>query len=324
MGVSEKPSALAAGQLTLSLDGRSAICADMEVIRVEKADEPALAQVEVLEIPRCVRAFHGLNRFESLRLVRYAGEADVFEFDESLSWLAEKGSDTYAFLNRIATNLLAFRPISETLIAIVAPHMTPIQALPSYQKILKLLDDRVSPLSGLGFYRQDDSRQNAMLCNSYAQIKRLEWAFYEGFAFTEEPFDPAVSSCYLPENRLSAHEQLLYLFCMLQGHSYREFYSNVGEHGYGNIAAKTAYMEDLRPLPKWEDTVRFQKQLRLALRAGFLTWNNYRAAVSLLSSHHLTESTAIVLEYGDRHPDIRGGTDAAGDNLSFLDDELGL
>ena len=89
-----KNSELQIGPLTLDpIHRRAAVTSSDAVIRVRKEDAAALAEVETLVIPGHVRTFLGLSRFPALRVVSYAGDADVFGFGEGAAWLAEKAAD---------------------------------------------------------------------------------------------------------------------------------------------------------------------------------------------------------------------------------------
>ena len=154
----------------LRLEGRRAV-----------VQPEALRGVEILVIPPDVDAFYGLNRFENLRIVEYGGTADVFAFQDSLDWLSEKLADEEAFLFRLATNAIGARPISPALTAIAAPRMRPIHAMVHWDCLMAALDERAAN----GTVRQDTSRENIFLCQGYAQLKRLEYAFYLGFSLEE-------------------------------------------------------------------------------------------------------------------------------------------
>ena len=163
----------------LRLEGRRAVVQpEGPVARVSAKAVPALRGVEILVIPPDVDAFYGLNRFENLRIVEYGGTADVFAFQDSLDWLSEKLADEEAFLFRLATNAIGARPISPALTAIAAPRMRPIHAMVHWDCLMAALDERAAN----GTVRQDTSRENIFLCQGYAQLKRLEYAFYLGFS----------------------------------------------------------------------------------------------------------------------------------------------
>ena len=164
------------------------------MVRISARAVPALRGVEVLVIPPEVEAFYGLNRFENLRVVEYGGTADVFAFQDSLDWLTEKLADEEAFLFRLATNAIGARPISPALTAITAPHMRPIHTLAHWEPLMAALDERAAN----GTVRQDTSRENIFLCQGYAQLKRLEYAFYVGLSLAEAPYSPEIDACYRP------------------------------------------------------------------------------------------------------------------------------
>ena len=162
-------------------------------------------------IPPDVDAFYGLNRFENLRIVEYGGTADVFAFQDSLDWLSEKLADEEAFLFRLATNAIGARPISPALTAIAAPRMRPIHAMVHWDCLMAALDERAAN----GTVRQDTSRENIFLCQGYAQLKRLEYAFYLGFSLEEEGYAPEIGACYRQEDRFTGEERLIYALALL-------------------------------------------------------------------------------------------------------------
>jgi hypothetical protein len=297
----------------LELNGKTAVVLSGQRVVTVSRDTP-LAGVEELIVPADVDTLYGINRFDDLRVLRYAGSADLLGLQESLHWLGEKGNDNYQFLNRVSTNLLAFRPIAETLVAIDAPNMMPIQGLPAWPGLMALLEDSINP--NCGFYRQDDSRQNAILCNTYAQLKRLEWVFAMGHSMTGARSPAEIERAYPAEDRLTAEEQIYYAIALMQGHSYRDFYSIEGEHSYVHLKTKAAYVKYLRDIPAWNNTEKFEKMLRRMIALGLITDGNRQAALDLLVSHGLTEATAILLNNGGRPP--------AADDLSFLDEEFSL
>ena len=213
----------------LRLEGRRAVVQpEGPVARVSAKAVPALRGVEILVIPPDVDAFYGLNRFENLRIVEYGGTADVFAFQDSLDWLSEKLADEEAFLFRLATNAIGARPISPALTAIAAPRMRPIHAMVHWDCLMAALDERAAN----GTVRQDTSRENIFLCQGYAQLKRLEYAFYLGFSLEEEGYAPEIGACYRQEDRFTGEERLIYALALLRGHSYQEFYTNGGTNDF--------------------------------------------------------------------------------------------
>ncbi|HJB32902.1 hypothetical protein [uncultured Oscillibacter sp.] len=286
------------------------------VVRISARAVPALRGVEVLVIPPEVEAFYGLNRFENLRVVEYGGTADVFAFQDSLDWLTEKLADEEAFLFRLATNAIGARPISPALTAITAPHMRPIHTLAHWEPLMAALDERAAN----GTVRQDTSRENIFLCQGYAQLKRLEYAFYVGRSLAEAPYSPGIDACYRPEDRFTGEERLIYALALLRGHSYQEFYTNGGANDYRHMRPKAHYLDYLRQNLSLADNDALRRQLLHLADLGFLDQDNCRAAVDLLLRSRLTEATAFLLDYCNRRWP-RQARDAGAD---FLDTEFAL
>ena len=292
------------GQLRLDRERRTAEVTEGEsVIRLRSGDAKSLRGVETLLISAGVTAFFGLNRFPDLRTVRYDGSADIFGFRESLEWLAERPEDDEDFLRRLATDMLAAPPISGTLTAVVAPRMTPPHAMARWDRLLEAIDDLAACSNG----RQDSSRQNVILCRSYAQWKRLEYAFYLGFGVSETPYPPETARCYKAEACFSPEEQAVYALALMQGHSYQAFYTADGPCGYTNLREKASYLTYLRKQLRWEDTEAFTRDLGRLLDAGLLTAGNVPAAVDLLTRARLPEATAFLLDQSARHWPRTGG-----------------
>lgn len=243
-------------------------------------------EVERLEIPSGVTAFWGLNRFPNLRTVFYDGAADVFGWGESLEWLGEKAGDDDAFLQRLFTDVLGAPPIAPSLLAITAPHMTPIQALPGYWPLLRSMDELVSRCNT----RQDSSRQNGILSRSYAQLRRLAYAMELGRAAAGGDWPG-----YPEAERFSPEEQLVYALALVEGHSYQAFYTGEGPFGYCHTRSKKTYLPFLRQLITLEDTEQFRRQLEQLMDWGVLTEQNLSAALEWTLRHGLTETTAFLL-----------------------------
>ena len=242
----------------LRLEGRRAVVQpEGPVARVSAKAVPALRGVEILVIPPDVDAFYGLNRFENLRIVEYGGTADVFAFQDSLDWLSEKLADEEAFLFRLATNAIGARPISPALTAIAAPRMRPIHAMVHWDCLMAALDERAAN----GTVRQDTSRENIFLCQGYAQLKRLEYAFYLGFSLEEEGYAPEIGACYRQEDRFTGEERLIYALALLRGHSYQEFYTNGGTNDFRHMRPKEHYLEHLRRNLALTDNDALRRQL---------------------------------------------------------------
>ena len=267
-------------------------------------------------IPPDVDAFYGLNRFENLRIVEYGGTADVFAFQDSLDWLSEKLADEEAFLFRLATNAIGARPISPALTAIAAPRMRPIHAMVHWDCLMAALDERAAN----GTVRQDTSRENIFLCQGYAQLKRLEYAFYLGFSLEEEGYAPEIGACYRQEDRFTGEERLIYALALLRGHSYQEFYTNGGTNDFRHMRPKGHYLEHLRRNLALTDNDALRRQLLQLADLGFLDQDNCRAAVDLLLRSRLTEATAFLLDYCNR----RWPRETAGADTDFLDAEFAL
>lgn len=69
----------------------------------------------------------------------------------------------------------------------------------------------------------------------YAQLKRLEYAFYLGFSLEEEGYAPEIGACYRQEDRFTGEERLIYALALLRGHSYQEFYTNGGTNDFRHM-----------------------------------------------------------------------------------------
>lgn len=284
--------------------------------RVSAKAVPALRGVEILVIPPDVDAFYGLNRFENLRIVEYGGTADVFAFQDSLDWLSEKLADEEAFLFRLATNAIGARPISPALTG----HCGPPHAPHSRHGPLGLPDGRLGRAGRQRHRPQDTSRENIFLCQGYAQLKRLEYAFYLGFSLEEEGYAPEIGACYRQEDRFTGEERLIYALALLRGHSYQEFYTNGGTNDFRHMRPKEHYLEHLRRNLALTDNDALRRQLLQLADLGFLDQDNCRAAVDLLLRSRLTEATAFLLDYCNR----RWPRETAGADTDFLDAEFAL
>ena len=108
--------------------------------------------------------------------------------------------------------------------------------------LMAALDERAAN----GTVRQDTSRENIFLCQGYAQLKRLEYAFYLGFSLEEEGYAPEIGACYRQEDRFTGEERLIYALALLRGHSYQEFYTNGGTNDFRHMRPKEHYLEHLR------------------------------------------------------------------------------
>lgn len=151
------------------------------------------------------------------------------------------------------------------------------------------LDERAAN----GTVRQDTSRENIFLCQGYAQLKRLEYAFYLGFSLEEEGYAPEIGSLLPAEDRFTGEERLIYALALLRGHSYQEFYTNGGTNDFRHMRPKEHYLEHLRRNLALTDNDALRRQLLQLADLGFLDQDNCRAAVDLLLRSRLTEATAF-------------------------------
>lgn len=305
----------------LEIHGRTvAVKAVGRTVRIPAEAAPALREIDTLAIPETVKLFQGLNRFENLKEIRYDGEADIFGFQENLDWLTEKAGDDALFRNRMTTSMFAAPPVSGAMMAIVAPRMEPLHAMPNWTRLLELFDDIAARCVGYG---TQDLRVSTL---SYAQMKRFEYALYMGYAISPETYPERIARYYLPEARFTGEDRIYYALALLQGHSYREFNDVKGSHDYGYIKSKAAYLEYLRTLVVKEDTEPFRRALETMLELGVISETNYQTAVDMLLRGHLTQAAAFLLQYADRHPALRGqaGNHETVPDFGFLDEEFRL
>lgn len=127
----------------------------------------------------------------------------------------------------------------------------------------------------------------------YAQLKRLEYAFYMGLSPEEGQYDPEIAACYRQEDRFTGEERLIYALALLRGHSYQEFYTNGGTNDFRHMRPKEHYLEHLRRNLALTDNDALRRQLLQLADLGFLDQDNCRAAVDLLLRSRLTEATAL-------------------------------
>lgn len=310
-----QPISPARGQITgpLCLDGTAAsIVSPDPVVRIE--DLPGLADVRRLTVPAHVRELFGLERFEHLQILEYAGDADLLGFAELLDWLIAPAGNDEKFLTRVAASMRAGRPISLELTAFIAPNMVPPHTLEAWDALLDAFDDVISRSNGYG-------RQDVCLCTlSGGQLKRLEYALYMGFALSGDAYPPHIARLYRPEDRFTSGERILYGLSLLYGRTYRDFYAVKGEHDYRHIWTKAAYMAYLRKNLALADTAELQQMLRQLIGLGILARDSYQAAVDLLLERRLTEATAFLLDCGRRHPELLPG----GGGTGSLDEEFQL
>lgn len=194
--------------------------------------------------------------------------------------------------------------------------MRPIHALAHWDSLMAALDERAAN----GTVRQDTSRENIFLCQGYAQLKRLEYAFYMGLSPGEDQYDPEIAACYRQENRFTGEERLIYALALLRGHSYQEFYTNGGTNDFRHMRPKEHYLEHLRRNLALTDNDALRRQLLQLADLGFLDRENHQAAVDLLLRSRLTEAIAFLLDYCNR----RWPRETAGADTDFLDAEFAL
>ena len=135
--------------------------------------------------------------------------------------------------------------------------MRPIHAMVHWDCLMAALDERAAN----GTVRQDTSRENIFLCQGYAQLKRLEYAFYLGFSLEEEGYAPEIGACYRQEDRFTGEERLIYALALLRGHSYQEFYTNGGTNDFRHMRPKEHYLEHLRRNLALTDNDALRRQL---------------------------------------------------------------
>ena len=266
------------------------------------------------------RALIATSDLLTLKRTIYAANVseDAVNDPESVPYFQQvkKLADEEAFLFRLATNAIGARPISPALTAIAAPRMRPIHAMVHWDCLMAALDERAAN----GTVRQDTSRENIFLCQGYAQLKRLEYAFYLGFSLEEEGYAPEIGACYRQEDRFTGEERLIYALALLRGHSYQEFYTNGGTNDFRHMRPKEHYLEHLRRNLALTDNDALRRQLLQLADLGFLDQDNCRAAVDLLLRSRLTEATAFLLDYCNR----RWPRETAGADTDFLDAEFAL
>ena len=266
------------------------------------------------------RALIATSDLLTLKRTIYAANVseDAVNDPESVPYFQQvkKLADEEAFLFRLATNAIGARPISPALTAIAAPRMRPIHAMVHWDCLMAALDERAAN----GTVRQDTSRENIFLCQGYAQLKRLEYAFYLGLSLEEEGYAPEIGACYRQEDRFTGEERLIYALALLRGHSYQEFYTNGGTNDFRHMRPKEHYLEHLRRNLALTDNDALRRQLLQLADLGFLDQDNCRAAVDLLLRSRLTEATAFLLDYCNR----RWPRETAGADTDFLDAEFAL
>lgn len=311
----------AAERFLIREGGKAEVKAEYDTFRFKKGDVDDLKGIEYLVIHKNAAEFTGLNFFTDLKAVRYDGEKDIFGFEETVGWLTEKGFTSVDFLKRIATNQIAFRPITPKLIAFITPNMKPIHAYSSWREMLNGIIYALCPNEGYGFYRQDDSRQNAILCNAYSQLKRLEWAFYMGFCAHREEYPDETAAFYSEDMRLSPEQQIIYALALLGGYSYREFYSTTGERYCGIMADREEYLGTLRKEVRLKQGEELCDALRLLIGCGIITRENLHAAVDMMIKEDITDAAAVLLEYGGQQGLIAGEKKSGAD---LIDDEFDL
>lgn len=300
---------------------KATVKSEYDIISFRKSDVDALKGIEYLIIHKNAAEFSGLCFFSDLKAVRYDGEKDIFGFEETINWLTEKSFTSEQFLKRAATNQIAFRQITPKLIAFITPYLKPVHAHKSWQDMLNALLYALCPNEGYGFYRQDDSRQNAILCNAYSQLKRLEWAFYMGFCAHREEYPDQTADFYSRDMSLSPEQQIIYAMALLGGYSYREFYATTGEHYCGIMADREEYISTLRKTVRLKQGEELCSALRLLIECGVITSENLHAACDMMIKENITDAAAVLLEYGEQNGLIAGAKKSGAD---LVDDEFDL
>ncbi|MCR5088542.1 MAG: hypothetical protein K6C08_03390 [Oscillospiraceae bacterium] len=283
---------------------RRGICS----LTLPKQKGSALSGIRTLELPDTLESFAGLEQFRDLRAVRYAGSAEVFSFEEPLRWLGKNTGDLDTFTARLATNLLAFRPVPQTLCAVIAPKMRPIQAGEGWKRLLNALEERLKTAEEAGSLRQDGSREHVIICRSYTIFRHLQWCFSLGRALCGEALSAEAESGYGQEPVFTPEEQLSLLLASVQGHSYEEFSGVTGDMRVELMRDPQTYADRRKQQVRWREDEIFQRQLAELLEDGLVTSVNYGALLELLSGHGLTASTAIAIRYGSGHPELRAAS----------------
>ena len=264
-----------------------------------------LSGIRTLTLPESMESFAGIEKFRNLRLIRYDGTAEVFSFEEPLLWLSRNSDDLDAFAGRLATNLIAFRPVTPALCAIVAPNMPPIQAGEGWKRLMNALEYRVKTSEEAGGLRQDGSREHVIIFRSYTIFRHLQWCFSLGRAISPEPFSAEADAVYAREPSLSPEEQLYLLISAVQGHDYEEFVGITGDRRVVLMRDVQLYADERRREIRWRDDETFQKQLLTLLEDGLVTPVNYPALLDLLTRHRMPGSTALAIRFGSAHPELR-------------------
>ncbi len=264
-----------------------------------------LGRIRTLELPETLESFAGLEQFQNLRAVRYAGSAEVFSFEEPLRWLGKNSEDLDAFTTRLATNLLAFRPVPQTLCAIIAPKMRPIQAGEGWKHLLSALEERLKTAEEAGSLRQDGSREHVIICRSYTIFRHLQWCFSLGRVLGGESRSEEADTGYGKEPLFTQEEQVCLLLAAVQGHSYEEFSGVTGDRRVELMRDPQTYADSRRQQIHWRDDETFQSQLSELLEDGLVTAGNYGALLDLLTGHEMTASTALAIRFGSEHPELR-------------------
>lgn len=313
---------ISAAERFLIINGvNAAVKTEYTSVAFRKSDVDDLKGIEYLVIPEEITEFSGLNFFSDLKSVRYDGEHDIFGFGEMVEWLTEKGTACVDFLKRVATNQIAFRPITPKLIAFIAPKMKPVHAYPNWNELLEGIIYALCPLDGYGFYRQDDSRQNAILCNAYSQLRRLQWACYMGFCAHREEYPDEMAALYDRAFRLSGEQQIIYSLALTAGYSYREFYSTTGDHYCGIMADKEEYLHTLKKQIRLKQGEELCQTLRSLIACEIITRENLHAAVDMMIRERLTDAAAVLLEYGGKQGLIAAEKKSG---IDLIDDEFDL
>ncbi len=264
-----------------------------------------LEEIRTLDLPETVLSFSGLEQFPNLRRIRYDGASDVFSLEEPVSWMGKDSDKLDVFATKLATNLLAFRPIPTSLCAIIAPHMLPVQAGHGWKKLIGALEDRLYSAETAGGIRQDASREHVIICRSYTIFKHLQYAFSLGRAISTVPYAAEAEAAYAREEILKPKEQVDMLLAMGQNHGYEELSGVNGDRRVEVMKELPIYADYLGNEISWQDNERFQRMLLELLDDGLITGNNYPAVLDQLAAHRMTASTALLIRCCAKHPELR-------------------
>ncbi len=279
---------------------KAELVAREERVGFKKADADSLKGIEYLSVPKDVTELAGICFFPDLKAISYEGESDILGFGELVSFLTEKSFISTEFLKRVATNQIAFRQITPKFTAFLMPRVKPVQAIGGWRELSEAILYALCPLDGGGFYRQDDSRQNAILCNAYSQLMRLQWGFCMGFGASGESYPEETAAFYDTSVRLSPEQQVIYALALDGGFSYREFYASTGERFCGIMGSREEYIDSLKRNLVIARGEQLCRQLWRLVDCRLITSANIQAAVELMLKEKQTDAAAALLEYGER------------------------